>query len=532
MAFPVLGQPHPTYTDPNGDPYSSGTLTFTEPSDGSDKSTYPTAADADAASNANPAIMTLNQRGSTDNSTGIWGVDGEEYDVTLKDVDGNTIWTAEDVAWDITNMDSTGVHIARTAAEQTALIGVYDPDTLTMGDIVQPWIEPGHVERYGVNTNPGTTDMSLALQTALNSGYEVLLPPDTVSFASTLTVSDYTRIRGVAVTNTQLNYTGAGTAFASATPSARTYSWMFSDFALTDTGTGLIGFDMQNVNTSSFMNMRVAGFATNVKITGDTAGWAVYNRFYNVYSGTATTYNWHIGAKGSNATTLIACRSNGGSITPIGMYIADSNEVHITNCQIEGQTGTGIQIRDTAAYASAGQVIVSECRFENNTTYSVDIGAGFSGAMLLHNIYYSTGGAILDNGTATQIRGRQNVTSNAGEKTYNTMDGTSFPANRFTRTGNSASGQKPAFLIEDTNTGSGNPITCEIETPRGTVASGSRAMHTTKSGIETFGIAPSGEICTNQYSATGAATGAVGTIPVYDSTTGLIIGYIQIYSGP
>ena len=167
MAFPVLGQPHPTYTDPNGDPYSSGTLTFTEPSDGSPKSTYPTAVDADAASNANPTTMTLNQRGSTANGTGVWGIDGEEYDVVLKDVNGTVVWTAEDVAWDQGNVASTKVHIARTQAEEDASIGVYDPDTLTMGDIVQPWLEPGDVDRYGVNTTPGTTDMCLALRSAI-----------------------------------------------------------------------------------------------------------------------------------------------------------------------------------------------------------------------------------------------------------------------------------------------------------------------------------------------------------------------------
>ena len=178
MAFPVLGQPHPTYTDPNGDPYSSGTLTFTEPSDGSPKYTYDTAAGADAATLGlrNPSIVTLNQRGST--TTGIWGIDGEKYDVTLKDVDGNTIWTAEDVAWDATVTGSTLVHIARTAAEQTAGIPEYIAGVTTQGTIVQPWLEPGNVERYGIHTTPGTTEMTVAIQAALDSNGYVWLQPN------------------------------------------------------------------------------------------------------------------------------------------------------------------------------------------------------------------------------------------------------------------------------------------------------------------------------------------------------------------
>ena len=166
MAFPVLGKPSPAFFDSNGAPLNNGTLTITDPNTLDPKYTYSTAAEADVASgNENLAIIALNQRGEP--ATEIWGIDGQEYRIELKDSDGTQIWLSTDIAWDVTNVANTGVHIARTAAEAAASITAYVKGVPTVGNIVQPWIEPGVVERYGVNTTPGTTDMYLALRSAI-----------------------------------------------------------------------------------------------------------------------------------------------------------------------------------------------------------------------------------------------------------------------------------------------------------------------------------------------------------------------------
>ena len=163
MAFPVLGQPLPQFVDSNGDPLNGGTLEIRDPISNANKSTYPTAADADAATNANSADISLNIRGEPEQQ--IWGVDDEEYKVTLKDSSGVTIWTATDIAWDLPVVYSSSIRITRTSAETSAGIAEYAAGN-AVGDIVNPEYEPGDIRRYGADT--GAADNTAAIQAAVN----------------------------------------------------------------------------------------------------------------------------------------------------------------------------------------------------------------------------------------------------------------------------------------------------------------------------------------------------------------------------
>lgn len=95
MAFPILGSPKIQFFDSSGDPLASGTLSVLDPADDTNKASYPTADDADAATNANDNPFTLDAYGSP--ATGLFGIDGEDYKLVLKDSDGNTIWTVDDI---------------------------------------------------------------------------------------------------------------------------------------------------------------------------------------------------------------------------------------------------------------------------------------------------------------------------------------------------------------------------------------------------------------------------------------------------
>jgi len=166
MAFPVLGKPSPAFFDSNGAPLNNGTLTITDPNTLDPKYTYSTAAEADVASgNENLAIIALNQRGEP--ATEIWGIDGQEYRIELKDSAGTSIWVSTDIAWDFTGVANTEVHIARTAAETAAGITAYVKGVTTMGNIVNPWYRPGNIMRYGADP-AYSADSSLALQAAIN----------------------------------------------------------------------------------------------------------------------------------------------------------------------------------------------------------------------------------------------------------------------------------------------------------------------------------------------------------------------------
>ena len=93
MAFPILGSPRPQFVDSSGSPYASGTLAVLDPADDTNKASYPTYDDAEAASNANDNPITLDARGSCS----LWGLDNEDYKLVLKDVNAATVWTSDDV---------------------------------------------------------------------------------------------------------------------------------------------------------------------------------------------------------------------------------------------------------------------------------------------------------------------------------------------------------------------------------------------------------------------------------------------------
>ena len=151
MSFPIFGHPKQGFFDSNGVPLSSGTLTITDPSTDLFKATYPTADDADAATNANANPLTLDSRGEP--GTGFFGVDGETYKIVLKDSDGNTIWTVDDVKVPLGSRASIGeVFYPRTTAEIAA--------SVTPTNYFYP---EGNVLRYGASGDGVANDGSAVL---------------------------------------------------------------------------------------------------------------------------------------------------------------------------------------------------------------------------------------------------------------------------------------------------------------------------------------------------------------------------------
>jgi len=170
MAFAILGNPSPQFVDSSGSPYASGTLAVLDPADDTNKASYPTYDDAEAATNANSNPITLDARGSCD----LWGLDGDDYKLVLKDAAGATVNTDDDI-----NLSIKGQFYATTSAETSA--GV---------TIVNSEYEPGNVLRYGTNTTPGTTDMTTAIQNAITVSQAVYIPKGTYLVDELVPVQD------------------------------------------------------------------------------------------------------------------------------------------------------------------------------------------------------------------------------------------------------------------------------------------------------------------------------------------------------
>ena len=100
MSFPLIN-PQPQFFDSAGSPLASGTIEFKDPVADTYINSYPTAADADAQTNANANPLTLNARGEAE--SGLYLEDGVKYKIILREewpdelTPGNIVWTQTNV---------------------------------------------------------------------------------------------------------------------------------------------------------------------------------------------------------------------------------------------------------------------------------------------------------------------------------------------------------------------------------------------------------------------------------------------------
>jgi hypothetical protein len=135
--------------------------------------------------NTNPVVL------DTSGSAVIRGAPGT-YNLVLKDSTASTtLWSADQYSFPIYSQSDLGALLyPQTAAEVAAVA--------TPVNFALP---PGNVLRYGANTVPGTTDMTAAIQAALNQagqsgGAPAYLPAGTYLATSQLTVSANSQFYG------------------------------------------------------------------------------------------------------------------------------------------------------------------------------------------------------------------------------------------------------------------------------------------------------------------------------------------------
>ena len=384
---------------------------------------------------------------------------------------------------------------------------------------------PGNLLRYGTNTEPGTTDLSSALQAAIDQqnqgGEPVVLPPQEIAHSATLDLYSGTSITGGGFQNTQLLYTGTGTAMRNASPGTRIFALRFADFNMLTTD-GALGMDLDSVSSSTFDNILINVFDEGIKINAPTSGFAVYNRFTNVRCSNATT-GFLIRGLSANANVFQSCRAN---VCTTGFDIEGSNENHINTSQIEGCTN-GVIFGLGSASSTVRNFVVNN-RFENNTT-NITVGTGVQDTLLSGN-YHVSGTAYSDSGTRTQIMDLFPNASDVPMIDIETPRESTDGAYRFVRTSH-PSDFIPNLLVED-RASSGNPTALEARTTRpGGFLARFRQITSTDPDVysDQFAILSNGRIRTNQTVADTdpLPTNAVAKMPIYNES-GSLVGYIPI----
>lgn len=306
-----------------------------------------------------------------------------------------------------------------------------------------------------------TTALQAALDTLAADGGVLMLRAGTYRTSAPLLLVDYQTIRGAGYGSSLITASHAGAVIASATPGARTYAWAMEDLLITGPGgatAGSVGIDLESVSSAALTNVTVSSVETGIRLRSAINGGAVYNNFVNVKAQACVT-GFSIEASGSNSNRFLGCRANG--CTAYGLRIVDSN----ANVWIGGQIevcGVGVSAGASGpSLADSNQVTFT--RFENNTKAWEVLTADVRYFQLLHPQVFGTY-TFTDNGTSTMRLGAGGAVdiwlwSSARQDAQGSY--------RFGRTANGGS-ETPAFVVSDSNTAAGTPVTHQVETERAT----------------------------------------------------------------
>ena len=336
-----LGHPKFTAWDSNGDPLSGGLLYTYLPGTTTDKATYPTVADAVAATNANANPVVLDSRGEA--AVVLVG----STKLVLKDSSGTTIWTQDAVNPETEQVDTNGNEIVKYTATSDAVNELTVANAATgNGPTISATGEDTNVDinitpkGSGVVTVTNLVAPGFSLATPLSvtasssSAAEIRLPEDTDNG------TNYMAIKSPAAITTTTTLTlpdGDGTAnYVMKTNGSGTLSWdsvnnLFTT-AASDTASGIIEVAVQSeMEAASSTTLAVTPGRQHYH-PGVAKGWIVLNGTgtisivdsYNVDSivdgGTGTyTINW--ATDFSSGDYVVVGSGNGSTASIINLIV-------------------------------------------------------------------------------------------------------------------------------------------------------------------------------------------------------------------
>lgn len=377
----------------------------------------------------------------------------------------------------------------------------------------------------GLSTGAAGATNATALQAAIDLAWssgvqEVRITRGgTYNFGKPITLRPGVHLNGTGSQAVTLNYTGTGSFLVQPSPGVRAYNFAVSNLTLTGPGidTATVGVDLDSVSTSRFDDVSVIDFGKGIRVGSVVDGGAVYNTFMNC-TATWCKIGFAIEASGSNATRFFACRAN---VCTIGLAITDSNNTTWVGGQIESG-GIGVQITATSNAFSDNNLIDST-RFEGNTTAWVIASAFVRYTQIINPATFGTY-AVKDAGSSTTHWG-------GGERSWTTSGvQDALGAFRFTRN-QSGGGQLPAFVISDSTTTTGTPVTLQIETGRAAgyflrgKQGGATKAEITAGGQGRFaaGIGVGNSVAAKNVGA------VVRKVQIFDAA-GVSLGYIAVYN--
>lgn len=229
MAFAVIN-PFFQFFDNVGEPLDGGTVETYESGTSTPKVTYQDA----TLSTPNSTTITLNSAGRCSMFVG----DGETFKYILKDSSGVTIDTKDGVKSPVGTQAEIGELLyPRTSTEIAA--GVTP---------VNYYKEPGNVLRYGTNTTPGTTDMSAAIQAAVDANDNVFLPDGIYRVDTGITLRGGIRFEGETHDGTRIQ---AGAAVAILTCDGSFSNLTLRNLLLDGNSVGTRGFSSSSTSQGS-----------------------------------------------------------------------------------------------------------------------------------------------------------------------------------------------------------------------------------------------------------------------------------------
>lgn len=331
--------------------------------------------------NANPVVM--DARGE---AVIFWS---GAYRVRLEDNLGNTIWTVDGVSYvDPTATLLTDLATFNNGAKGAGMVGfgpavTYNANTVgsflnsiyarTAAEIaagVTPtnyFYPQGNVLRYGTNSVPGTTDMTTAIQAALNvvetPGGDVFIPQGTYKVTARLEFGSGTHLYGVGY-DSLIQATVNGPIFRSKGGTvSRRYRLHMHDIGIDGTSKvtypASVGVSLRNATQCLLENIFVFNCGDGFDVHADPGLGAYYNTL--IHCNTDTTDIAFYCSTGANETRIIDGRT---TVTVNGLWIEDNSNTSALNYSCENFV-TGVNIRGTAFHA----MLVGTTRLENEGAY-------------------------------------------------------------------------------------------------------------------------------------------------------------------